>query len=415
MNDVALLDVLLHGKQIGTLTSLPGDRTIFTFSESYVADKSRPTLSLGFKSNLGELITNFKPHQTRLMPFFSNLLPEGHLRTYLAKRAGVHPEREFLLLKALGADLPGAVTVRSTEHAQNKDPETETGDKPKTAKRADRLQPLRFSLAGVQMKFSAVQEAHGGLTIPATGMNGSWIVKLPSTIYPGVPENEFSMMTLARQIGIDVPATNLVSIEEIGNLPEEVTHTKGNALAVERFDRLTNGSSVHIEDFAQVFGVYPAEKYSRASNVNIASVIATESTDRDIAEFVRRLTFNTLIGNGDMHLKNWSMIYLDMRQASLAPAYDFVSTIPYIENDRSALKYSRTQSFSEYTEEELTHLAARAGLPRHLVLETARETVESFWLHWQEQKSHLPLAKRVVKAIDKHLNSVPIARARNGG
>jgi serine/threonine-protein kinase HipA len=51
--------------------------------------------------------------RTRLLPFFSNLLPEGALRDYLARKAGVHPGREFFLLRALGRDLPVAVTVET--------------------------------------------------------------------------------------------------------------------------------------------------------------------------------------------------------------------------------------------------------------------------------------------------------------
>ena len=63
----------------------------------------------------GELITEFRPYRTQVMPFFSNLLPEEHLRTYLAERAGVKPMREFFLLWALGMDLPGAITIRSAD------------------------------------------------------------------------------------------------------------------------------------------------------------------------------------------------------------------------------------------------------------------------------------------------------------
>jgi hypothetical protein len=64
---------------------------------------------------------------------------------------------------------------------------------------------LRFSLAGVQLKFSAVMEASGGLTIPAHGVGGSWIVKMPSTQFATVPEVEFVMLELARAAGLDVP------------------------------------------------------------------------------------------------------------------------------------------------------------------------------------------------------------------
>jgi serine/threonine-protein kinase HipA len=208
----------------------------------------------------------------------------------------------------------------------------------------DRRHALRFSLAGVQLKFSAVNEARGGLTIPAEGVGGSWIVKLPSPEFEGVPENEYSMMTLARLVGIDVPAIELVDIDTIDNLPRGVANLAGRALAIERFDRRSDGSTVHIEDFAQVFGIYASKKYENANARSIARVIAAEGTDGDIGEFIRRLTSNTLIGNGDMHLKNWSMIYPDRRTAALSPAYDFVSTIAYIPGDQAALKFSRLRS-----------------------------------------------------------------------
>ena len=115
MADVRVLDVLLHGTPIGTLTHVPGDRTLFAFAEDYVANAHRSVLGLSFKDRLGELITEFRPTQTRLLPFFSNLLPEGRMRTYLASRAGVSEVREFFLLWALGSDLPGAVTVVPAE------------------------------------------------------------------------------------------------------------------------------------------------------------------------------------------------------------------------------------------------------------------------------------------------------------
>ena len=265
MTDVYVLNVLLHGDPIGTLTRVGGDRTLFAFNDSYVRDAARPVISLGFKDRFGELITGFAPTQTRAIPFFSNLLPEGRMRTYLADRADVKPVREFFLLWALGLDLPGAVTLRSS------DSEIWLSDTPDDDHGDDQGEnALRFSLAGVQLKFSAVEEARGGLTLPAGGIGGSWIVKLPSLHFAGVPENEFSMMTLARLIGMDVPETRLVNIDEIGNLPEDIGNLSGQALAVKRFDRSDDGSAVHVEDFAQVFGVYPENKYKRASARNIA-------------------------------------------------------------------------------------------------------------------------------------------------
>lgn len=404
MVDVSVLEVLLYNEPIGTLTRITGDRSIFAFNESYIDDKDRPTLGLRFKDDLGSLIRDFRPYQTQVMPFFSNLLPEERLRTYLANRAGVDPQREFFLLWVLGSDLPGAVTVRPADGEAW--PPDAAGDDVDVKEKREKA--LRFSLAGVQLKFSAVTEASGGLTIPASGVGGSWIVKLPSEKYEGVPENEYSMMTLARIIGMDVPAVELIDVSEIGNLPEDVASLKGQALSIERFDRLSDGTTVHIEDFAQVFDVYPKEKYDKASAMNIATVIAAEGGEDDIREFVRRLTFNTLIGNADMHLKNWSLIYPDRRSAKLAPAYDFVSTLPYLPGEEAALKFSRTKRFDGYDEDELAHLAARAHLPEALVVETARETVSLFHDAWNREKPNLPLQTSVADTVEAHLKTVPI-------
>lgn len=402
--NVSVLNVLLHGVPIGTITRVAGDRTLFAFNDAYINDAKPSVLSLGFKDHLGQLITDFKPVQTRVMPFFSNLLPEGRMRTYLAERASVNPQREFFLLWVLGKDLPGAITI---EPADGEAWPQEVGQASETKKEA-REQALRFSLAGVQLKFSAIEDARKGLTIPAKGIGGSWIVKLPSREFEGVPENEFSMMTLARLVGIDVPPIRLIDVDAIGNLPKGIDPLKGQAFAIERFDRLPDGAAVHIEDFAQIFGVYPDNKYSKASAMNVAAVIGAEGGEADIVEFVRRLTFNTLIGNADMHVKNWSLRYLDKRTASLAPAYDFVSTVPYIPDETAALNVSRSKRFDEFSEDELTHMAARARLPEQIVLNAARETAALFHERWRAEKKNLPLAKPVIDAIEKHVAKVPL-------
>lgn len=410
MSDVSVLKVKLYGEQIGTLTHIGGEKSIFAFSDDYIADPVRPTLGLHFKDQYGELITDFRPIKMKLMPFFSNLLPEGHLRRYLADKAGVNELREFFLIQALGRDLPGAVTVEASGGeswlSAEEIKELEEGDGANAHGNA-----LRFSLAGVQLKFSAVIDAAGGLTIPATGIGGDWIIKLPSQEYRGVPENEFSMMSLARMVGINVPAIDLINVGRINNLPDGIDRLGENAFIIERFDRGADRSMVHIEDFAQVYGVYAENKYKKASNRNIVSVIAAESDDADVAEFIRRLTFNVLIGNGDMHLKNWSLMYPDRITARLSPAYDFVSTIPYIPGDQSALNFSRTRRFDEFTEDELFHLAVKAALPRKLVLDTAKETIELFIERWASEKTQLPMSNDVVEAIDNHLQTLPIIGA----
>ena len=144
--------------------------------------------------------------------------------------------------------------------------------------------------------------------------------------------------------------------------------------------------------------------------VNIARVIGAESSENHIAEFVRRLTFNMLIGNADAHLKNWSMRYPDRRNAMLAPAYDLLAAIAYIRDETAALKVSRTKRFDAFSEDELVHMAARAHLPRRMGLDTARESVARFQERWQAGKSHLPLAFNLVEAVEAHIKQIPLAK-----
>ena len=403
MPDVSVLDVRLYGKSIATLTHVQGDRTILAFNQSYIEDANRPTLSLSFKDQFGELIADFRPVRRVVPPFFSNLLPEGPLRKYLAERAGVNAQREFFLLWMLGRDLPGALSVHPTD-GEELPPGVD--DTPGDTKRSN---ALRFSLAGAQLKFSAFRHSPkgGGLIIPAEGVGGSWIVKLPSQQYAGVPENEFSMMTIARQMGMDIPELQLVDLDAIDGLPEGIGELKGQALAVKRFDRGADGP-VHIEDFAQVFGVYPDDKYKKANYRMIGSVLGIETGDAGVAEYIRRLVFSTLIGNADMHLKNWSLIYPDKRTPALSPAYDLLSTIPYIADETAALNYSRTKKMSEVSRDELAHLAAKALLSEKLVLDIAAETVERFKEVWAAEKANLPLTKKVIDAVEAHAIKVPL-------
>ena len=228
--------------------------------------------------------------------------------------------------------------------------------------------------------------------------------------HDGVPENEYSMMSLAAQIGMDVPELQLVELSAIEKLPEGIGNLKGPALAVKRFDRTPEGP-VHMEDFAQVFRVYPEDKYDKASYRNIAEVIAAETGNDGVAEFIRRLVFNTLIGNADMHLKNWSLIYPGRRSAALAPAYDFVATTHYIADEKAALTYARTKKMSEFSRDELAYLAGKARLPEKLVLDTATETSRTIPRDMAQRKEKPAALERTHRHDQKHVKTVPIAQA----
>lgn len=404
MIEAASLHVNLAGKRIGSIARLDGDRSIFSFDDAYVQDEQRAVLSLAYKDSFGALINHPRAYQTRIEPFFSNLLPEGTLRDYLARRAGVKAVREYQLLGQLGTDLPGAVEVVPVGDEALVADESNTNEVAKHAKHA-----LRFSLAGVQLKFSAIknQGKNGGLTIPVSGSGGDWIIKLPAAPHPDVPENEFATMNLAAALGIEVPETNLISIDNVDGLPEGINRYGASAYAIRRFDRSPEGA-IHVEDFAQVFGVFAEEKYDNASYRQILSVLAIETGESSIVEFVRRLTYSVLIGNGDMHLKNWSLMYPDGRHPALSPAYDLVSTVPYVPEEDSALKFHRSRDWRSFDYDELAVIADRAKVPSHLVVATARETVEHFDDVWVREKSNLPFSRETLAAIEKHRKGLAI-------
>jgi serine/threonine-protein kinase HipA len=382
---------------------LPGESTFFSFDEDYIKDPNRPILSQSFISKTGELIPQTKPTRIRLCPFFSNLLPEGHLRDYLAAKNRVKPEREFSLIEALGVDLPGAVIIQPSTGAAAQRTTRDASEEipPETP-------PYRFSLAGIQLKFSALAERHGGLTIPASGEGGTWIVKLPSVNFPQVPENEYAMMMLARQAGIEIPECRLVSLEDIEGLPTLGPLQGHFALAVKRFDRGPDHTRIHMEDFAQVYGLYPEQKYNHVSYTNIAHMIWTLCGEKGLTEYIRRLVFSILIGNGDMHLKNWSFLYPDSHTPVLSPAYDLLSTIPYIPGDKLSLTLVKTKEMHLCDENVFVDLSEKAKLPKHLLLTTMKETVDATRQHWFQSKQTLNLDQKIILTIDAHMKSIPL-------
>jgi serine/threonine-protein kinase HipA len=392
---------------VGSITELPNDRSLFVFDENYTEDPDRPVLSLSFYDAAGQIAPRPLATQMKLPPFFSNLLPEAELREYVAHRAGVNSVRDLPLLQLLGEDLPGAVVVR----AESDGPPTldlEGGDTPTPS--ANPNEPLRFSLAGVQMKFSAAGSPERGLTIPAEGKGGHWILKLPSERYPLVPENEHSMMLFARAVGIDAAETGLVPVSEVEGLPDTFRRAKANALWVRRFDRTPENLRVHMEDFNQVYGQLPAKKYSNYSYGNMASDLARLVGLEAVQEFVRRVVFSAAIGNADMHLKNWTLLYPGGRTPKLSPAYDLLSTIAYIEDFTMALSVSREKDIRNFDETLLRRFAAKIPVPQQLILDAATQTAERIVAVWPRLRENLPMESEGKKRVNERIRVFPLTK-----
>jgi serine/threonine-protein kinase HipA len=392
-----LLAVFLGADRIGEIAVGRDENVEFRFLDSYIGRDPRPVLGQIFEDDL------HKVHRTRikLPAFFSNLLPEGALRSLIAGHLGIRADREPRLLAHLGDDLPGAVRVRMEE---------EGDDDENAADHEDETHPdaLKFSLAGVQLKLSALR-GDRGLTIPTHGRGGEWIVKLPDPRFPGVPENEWSMMTLAKLVGIDVPRVDLIPVAEIQGLPAGLNvalHAK--ALAVRRFDRPGDGQRVHMEDFAQVLNVRPSPREKYGTNFETIARILAHVSPRSAEQFVRRLVFNIAIGNGDAHLKNWSLLYPDGVRPELSPAYDLVSTVQYLPDDDLGLNLARSKRFADVRMESFERLRDKSGLPvddvRSVVLSMVRAVREA----WTTTRNDLPITAEEKSRLEQHFARVPL-------
>lgn len=135
-------------------------------------------------------------------------------------------------------------------------------------------------------------------------------------------------------------------------------------------------------------------------------VLWAEIGETGVLEFVRRLIFSVLIGNADMHLKNWSLLYPDTRTPVLSPAYDFVATLPYIPGDKLALNFGNSRSLSEISPDQIRRFADTARLPLSPLLPLVLETVERTVSAWKtlEEKELLP--KDMLQVIDKQIELV---------
>lgn len=170
-----------------------------------------------------------------------------------------------------------------------------------------------MSVQGVQPKLSAVLSVQGR-SFRIVSQQGRFILKPPNPPYPELPENEDLTMRLAEAAGIEVPIHGLVWAVD-GTL----------TYFIRRFDRIGRRGKIAVEDGAQLAGRTRDTKYDYSVErlVKLLDHCTFPAVQR--RELFRRLVFNFLVGNEDMHLKNYALIRRD-GLVELAPGYDFVNT-----------------------------------------------------------------------------------------
>lgn len=172
----------------------------------------------------------------------------------------------------------------------------------------------KISIQGVQPKLSVkFNVAKAQFEIVEQG--GTFILKPPHQIFPELPQNEDVTMRMAKMIGIEVPFHGLI-------------YTKDGSLTyfIKRFDRIQKGHKIATEDFSQLLGFSRETKYD-SSMEQIIKVIEQHCTFPllEKMKLFRIIIFNFLVGNEDMHLKNFSLIRRE-NKVELSPAYDLLNS-----------------------------------------------------------------------------------------
>ena len=396
---IGVLAVDLRGERIGRIRQDRLGIAAFRFDPEYLREEQNPSLSQSLIDDNGKPMASPRGYSGKLPPFFENLLPEGPLRAYLAKAGKVSEDDSWGLLRMLGRDLPGAVTVRSTTADEAPNAPLSTEAVPGASPGA-----WRFSLSGYQFKMPALLQEAGRFAVPDRGVGGDWIVKLPSIQLPNLTENEFALMALAERVGLSVPERRLVPLDDIDGIPVGLKGNGGNAYVVRRFDRGTEGQRIHAEDFAQVFGVFPDRKYDHYCYADIAALLRAKAGVDAAVDFTRQVAFSVLIGNGDMHLKNVALLYEDPCAPSLSPAYDLVSTVPYLPGDALALGFGRGKKMDGVSARQALQYAQAAGLNPCAVTALLREVAGRTMDAWQGLPEREVLPKAIHAEIDRQIN-----------
>jgi serine/threonine-protein kinase HipA len=365
---------------VGSLSEDDRGRASFRFLDEYRQLSHRPVLSQSFEDDLERI---YRGKRNELPPFFANLVQEGPLRDLVETSLGIAPGDDMALLEAVGRDLPGAVEIVAAEEAEDllENGSEDPNDGLPEGEGEEGL--LRFSLAGVQLKFSVLREAEK-LTLPLHNQRGEWIVKLDSARFPRLVENEFAVLEWARGAGFEVPELYVQPSTALAPPLQSYTIPETNVLVIRRYDR-DGARRIHQEDFAQVTSLPPRLKYDQVSYEQCALLAWQIVGEEAYFEFVRRLTFMVASGNTDAHLKNWSLVYPDGVNAFLSPLYDQVCTIAWSDVPRAlALRFCGKKHLLEIDDDVFARLAGKAHMNEGRTLSVMRDALQRIAAAWRD-------------------------------
>jgi serine/threonine-protein kinase HipA len=330
MIDPDALNVWLEDRLVGYLWRNPIGAIGFRYEPDWIN-----TGGFAVSRTLPLATEDFSAEDSVAHRFFAILLPEGGVRDHIVRDLKI-PNTDFDLLRAIGGECAGALSILSVE----RNPSEDRSYRPLPDKELARLVALRgqiyaawpkakrprLSLAGAQDK-CPVLIRDGHTFLPEGEAPTSHILKFELPDYRHLPAYETFTSHLAKQIGLPVVDIELHSIE------------KRFYAQIERYDRVWDAGSnkggevqrLHQEDFCQALGYGHEKKYQDSGGptfVDCYQLLQDASTDPaiDTQYLLRWQIFNVLAGNSDGHAKNLSLLYLQNGEIRLTPFYDLVCT-----------------------------------------------------------------------------------------
>jgi serine/threonine-protein kinase HipA len=305
--------------------------------------------------------------------FLDGLLPEGDTRRVLAEDFSLRANDTFGLIRALGRDCAGALVIQ---------PDAEPAPAPPTTLRAEplteaalaelvgnlRSAPLgagprvRISLAGVQEKLLLTRLPDGAWGRPVDGTPSTHILKPAIRGYPQTVENEAFCMRLAMHLGLAVAEVETITVAE------------QRLIVISRYDRRVAPSGaverIHQEDFCQALAIPPLKKYEEDGGPSLRQIarILQVTNPQSLEALLRATVLNVLIGNGDAHGKNLSLLHEPSGALRLAPLYDLICTLIY-GDARLAMAIDNVRRTDRVTTPRLINEAVAWGLPRAKAIE----------------------------------------------
>lgn len=273
---------------------------------------------------------------------------------------------------------------------------------------------IRISGAGAQYKLM-ISFINNKIAIPIKNTPSTHIIKPVIKDIESSVQNEYFCMHLAKLVNLPVPDVQIIWLN------------KKPYYVIERYDRTKLDSNkivrLHQEDFCQATNIPPEYKYENEGGPSLKdcfNLLDNRIKNGYMAginkiKLLQAVIFNFLIGNGDAHGKNFSILYKQDYE-ELAPFYDLMSTVVYGNpyKAKMAMKLSGKYKFTDIRMRQFDKLSEITGfreqfIRQHVaklskqVLDKSHQLLLKFN---KEQDAEVKIYSDIVKIIEHNYKQI---------